>query len=249
MRLNKKYIHGFGVLLLAGIVLISCEKTFDEKIIQQRDLSANSIAKVYIATVGASRNYVYVDSKPQNGSALSSGSVFPSTGYGFFVPDGQRDFLIRDTLTLTTQVPLSFTNVMRGGRNYTIFTYDTISAVKQKTVETAINIPIDTTCRVRFANFAYNGLAVTPAVDIVSLGKNEVVATNLQYTDVTEFIVHPTKIGTEAFQVRLAGTSTVLATSAISILEPKRSYTVVYRGSHRATSGASIRTVSLFLNY
>ncbi|MFN4949305.1 MAG: hypothetical protein ACK5FH_05280, partial [Bacteroidota bacterium] len=80
-------------------------------------------------------------------------------------------------------------------------------------------------------------------------GKNEVVATNLQYTDVTEFVVHPTRIGTEAFQVRLAGTSTVLATSTISTLIPQRSYTVVYRGSHRATSGTSIRAVSVFLNY
>ena len=75
------------------------------------------------------------------------------------------------------------------------------------------------------------------------------VATNLQYTDVTEFVVHPTRIGTEAFQVRLAGTSTVLATSTISTLIPQRSYTVVYRGSHRATSGTSIRAVSVFLNY
>ena len=130
-----------------------------------------------------------------------------------------------------------------------IFTFDTITAPKHKTVRTPITIPTDTTCRVRFANFAYNGVAETPAIDIVSLGKNEIVATNVRYTDVTDFIVHPSRIGTEAFQIRLAGTTTVLATSTVSTLLPQRMYTVVYRGSHRATSGTSIRAASLVVNY
>lgn len=238
------------ITALSGVVLLSsCQKSFDKKLAADYYTGSGSTIQAFIGTVGASRNYVYVDGKPVNGSALTTGNVFPATGYGYGVTSGLRNMMVRDTLSTTTQPQLSFAQNFEIGGNYTVFTYDTITDPKQKTVTTKVVIPTDTTCRVRFANFAYNGLAVTPAVDIVSLGKNEVVATNLQYTDVTEFVVHPTRIGTEAFQVRLAGTSTVLATSTISTLIPQRSYTVVYRGSHRATSGTSIRAVSVFLNY
>ncbi|MFM8806711.1 MAG: hypothetical protein ACKOD1_05050, partial [Sphingomonadales bacterium] len=82
------------------------------------------------------------------------------------------------------------------------------------------------------------------------IGKNEIVATNVRYTDVTEFIVHPSLLGGEGFQVRESGTSNILAsTAAATTLVPKRSYTIVYRGSHRATSGTSTRAVSVFVNY
>jgi len=244
MKVNTKYILSFGVLLLTGIVLVSCEKSFDEKIVQQRDLSATSVAQVYVATVGASRNYVYVDGKPQNGAALSSGSVFPTTGYGFFVPAGQRSFLVRDTLTLTTQVPLSFANVMNGGKNYTIFTYDTISAVKQKTVETAITIPTDTTCRIRFAHFAYSPILM-PNVDIYSFKRMANVFTNVNPTDVSGFIPFASRLS-DTLQVRETGTANVLAQLNGFFGTEKRSYTLVYRGSHR---GPTARFLSSFVNY
>jgi hypothetical protein len=248
MQLNS--LSKLVITAFAGVMILSsCQKSFDKKLAANYYTGSGSTLQAFIGTVGANRNYVYVDGQPVNGAALTTGNVFPTTGYGFSVPSGLRNMMVRDTSSLTTQPQLSFAQNFEIGGNYTVFTYDTISAPKQKTVTTKIVVPSDTTCRVRFANFAYNGLAVTPAVDIVSLGKNEIVATNLQYTDVTEFFVHPTRIGTEAFQVRLAGTTTVLATSTISTLQPQRSYTVVYRGSHRATSGTSIRAVSLFQNY
>jgi hypothetical protein len=248
MQLNS-FFKTVAIAFTEIALLSSCQKSFDKKLAADYYTGSGSTIQAFIGTVGASRNYVYVDGKPVNGAALTTGSVFPTTGYGYGVTSGLRNMLVRDTSSITTQPQLSFAQNFEIGGNYTVFTYDTITAPKQKTVRTNIVIPTDTTCRVRFANFAYNGLAITPAVDIFSLGKNEVVATNLQYTDVTEFVVHPTRIGTEAFQVRLARTSTVLATSTISTLVPQRSYTVVYRGSHRATSGTSIPAVSVFLNY
>jgi hypothetical protein len=157
--------------------------------------------------------------------------------------------LVRDTLSTTTQPQLNFAQNMQAGLYYTTFVYDTITAVKQKTVQTAIVVPVDNSCRIRFANFAYNGLALTPAVDIISLGKNEIVATNVRYTDVTNFIAHPSLLAGEGFQIREAGTSNILATTTTTSLVPKRSYTIVYRGSHRATSGTSTRAVSVFVNY
>lgn len=239
-----------AVAITASTLLLqSCQKSFDKKLAADYYTGTGSTIQVFVGTVGASRNYIYVDGQPVNGSALSTGNLFPGTGFGYSVKSGLRNMMVRDTLSTTTQANLVFAQNFDIGNNYMIFTFDTITAPKQKTVRTPITVPSDTTCRVRFANFAYNGIAQTPAIDIVSLGKNEIVATNVRYTDVTDFIVHPSRIGTEAFQIRLAGTTTVLATSTISTLLPQRSYTVVYRGSHRATSGTSIRAATLVVNY
>lgn len=251
------YSKLFSALLLT-VMASSCTKTFDEKIVLNSDFSNSSVVQVFLATVGASRNYVHVDGAVVTGAALNTtfsstsgytASLFPATGVGHRVPSGLRSILVRDTLSTTTQPQLNFAQNMQAGSYYTTFVYDTITAVKQKTVQTAIVVPVDNSCRIRFANFAYNGLALTPAVDIISLGKNEIVATNVRYTDVTNFIVHPSLLAGEGFQIREAGTSNILATTTTTSLVPKRSYTIVYRGSHRATSGTSTRAVSVFVNY
>lgn len=245
MKLIKHNILGIGFLLVTGIVLVSCEKSFDEKTTQQSDLSATSVVQLYVATVGASRNYIYVDGKPQNGSSISSGGVFPSTAYGFFVPSGYRAFLVRDTLSTSTQVPLSFANIFGGGKNYTVFTYDTITAVKQKTVETSITIPADTTCRVRFAHFAYSP-NLMPNVDIYSFKRMANVFSNISPTDVSGFVPFASRLN-DTLQVRETGTATVLAQLNGFTGTEKRSYTLVYRGSHRGASTA--RFLSSFVNY
>ena len=61
-------------------------------------------------------------------------------------------------------------------------------------------------------------------------------------------MAHPTGLAGEGFQIREAGTSNILAVITTASLVPKRSYTVVYRGSHRNTS-ATGRTATLFVNY
>jgi hypothetical protein len=247
----------FAVAMLA-VMTTSCTKTFDEKTVLVNDFSGSSVVQVFLATVGAARNYVHVDGKLVTGSLLNTtfssttgytASLFPAAGVGHNVPSGLRSFLLRDTLSTTTQLQLNFAQNLEAGAYYTTFAYDTITAVKQMTVRNEMVVPSDNSCRIRFANFAYNGNANTPAVDIISLGKNEIVATNVRYTDVTNFIVHPSLLSGEGFQVRESGTSNILATTTATSLVPKRSYTIVYRGSHRATSGASTRAVNVFVNY
>lgn len=239
-------ITGIFVIALSVFAISSCTKSFDDKLVSDQNYLSTATTQVYVATVGAARNYVYLDSKPVNGAALAAGNLFPSSGVGFSVPAGFRALVIRDTLSTTTQPQLSLGMTFQGGSSYTIFTYDTLSAIKLKVVDTKIVVPSDTSCRIRFANLAYNGVAVTPSIDILSLGKNEIVATSLPYTAVTEFIAHPTALTGEGFQVREAGTSNVLATVTGVSLAAKRSYTIVYRGSHRNSAG---RSVSVFNNY
>ncbi|MBE2229102.1 MAG: DUF4397 domain-containing protein [Chitinophagaceae bacterium] len=248
-------------LLFSAAVLSGCTKTFDEKVSQQRNFSNSSLLQLYNATVGTSRNYIYVDSKPLNGAAIAYGGIFPGTGYGFAVPIGLKNFLIRDTLSTSTQSQLSFAENLQSGRNYTIFMYDTSTATKQKTVETALVIPADTTARIRFANFVYNP-GIIPAVDVYSQNRKQNIFTNIAVTDVTSFIPYASG-QTDTFYIRSTGTNTNLQnlvptpapgtwTDIRVILTPtqKRSYTIIFRGGYRATTStnATVRTLAAFPN-
>jgi hypothetical protein len=245
MKKNQQYILGFCLISTLAMTLVACEKSFDEKISLNSDTPGNTVVQLYMATVGASRNYVYVDGRPQNGAALSSGGVFPTTGYGFMVPSGSRAFLLRDTLSTSTQVPLSFANILDRGKNYTIFAYDTISAVKQKTVITNIVVPTDTTCSVRFAHFAYSP-TLMPNIDLYSFKRAGNVISNIAPTDVSAYVPFASALN-DTLQVREAGTSNVLAQLNGFFPTQKRSYTLVYRGTHRGAT--TVRFLSSFVNY
>lgn len=247
-------------LLGSGLILQSCQKTVDSRLTEQTNFNNSTRAQVYIATVNASRNYVYVDAQQVTGALLTSGGLFPASGAGFKVTPGLKAFLIRDTLGTSTQVPLSFAENMQFDKYYTVFAYDTITAPKQKTVQTDIVIPADTTARLRFANFVYTPNAIT-AFDIFSKKRNANIFTNVQISDVTGFIPYASAV-TDTFYIRPTGSSTNLQnfnpttsvwSDIFATLTPvqKRSYTLVFRGSFRTalTNAAQLRTLSVFTNY
>lgn len=249
MKFQTKIIA--GLCLLAGLFSgISCTKQLPKLVAsQQADFSNSSLVQVYVATVNATRNYVYVDTRAITGATLGSGSLFPSgvATIGANIQPGVRAFLVRDTLPAATQVPLSFATNLNPGNRYTIFLYDTINAPKQKTIQTNIEIPADTTARVRFANFVYSATAV-PAVDIFSKRRAVNLFTNVPTTEVTGFIAIPSAFN-DTIIVRDAGTTNQLA--VLNGLNPtqKRSYTLVFRGRYQSTSGTVARTLSSFINY
>lgn len=242
-----KKIYSYPFLLATVFVLLSgCEKNIRDTTPQKSDLSNNTVVQVFVATVNATRNFIFVDGNQINGAALSTGSLFPGTGLNSFVVDpGLRRFLVVDTQTVktpvTTQVPLSFAENMQVGKNYTIFMYDTITTPKQKTVLTDIVIPSDNSARIRFANFIYNPSAV-PAIDVYSFSQNANVFTNVAVTDVTNFITYPSAVSPDTLYIRETGSLTNILKVPINLTQ-KRSYTLVYRGSHRGT-----RTSTLFIN-
>lgn len=263
MKSIKIKVLGISCSLAIAVSMISCTKSFDEKTTQQTDFSNSSFMQVYMATVGADRNYVYVDGKPVTGTKLILGSAFPSIGYASNVTAGVKSFLIRDTLSTSTQIPLSFAQNFNVAKNYTIFMYDTTTSPKQKTVETNIVIPADTTARIRFANFIYNPVALPSGFDIYSARRQANIFTNVQLTDVTEFIPYATNL-TDTFYIRLTGTTTnlqnlrptpapatLIDVTAIFTPRPKRSYTLVFRGGYRSatTTIATVRTLSVFTNF
>ena len=261
MKFIKAYIPGIALLLFSGSVMVSCTKSFDEKQSQQQDFTNSSIMQVYVATVNASRNFLWVDANRINGASLTTGSIFPTTGYGFNVGGGLRNFLVRDTLSTSTQLPYSFAENLQAGKTYTLFMYDTITSPKQKTVLTNIQVPTDTTARIRFAHFPYSPTEV-PAVDIFSVKRNANIFTNVSLTEVTDFIPIASAV-TDTFYVRPTGTGTNLQnfnpapapgawTNIQAVLTPtiKRSYTLIFRGGYRATTttNATVRSLSVFVN-
>lgn len=228
---------------MIALLMQSCKKEATLALPTQTDLSNSSLIRVYIATVNASRNYVYVDGKPVTGSLLSSGSIFPASGvYASGITPGIKSFLVKDTLTASTQVPLSFSENMQVNKNYTIFMYDTINSPKQKTVLTNYLIPTDTTCSIRFANFIYNP-TIVPAIDVFSFNRNTNIFTNVPVTGVTDFIPYPTRLGVDTLYIRETGTTVnIIKVVTSGVFQDKRNYTLVYRGSHRGTRLASLFT-------
>jgi hypothetical protein len=160
---------------------------------------------------------------------------------------GSRAILIKDTLATTTQVPINLNANLEAGSYYTIFTYDSITNAKSKLVKDVITTPSDTTARIRFAHFAYSTAAI-PNVDVYSTRRAQNIFSNVAITSVTDFI--PFASGTlDTLYVRETGKTTNLAN--INGFSPitKRSYTVIFRGSYRLTTGTAARTLSSFLSY
>lgn len=269
MKLTKILSYS-GLLLVAGMFVAGCKKERGKEVaFEDYDYSNKALVQVINSVLVSARNYVYVDSRPVNGASLAYGGAFPSTPGSFAIASGYRNFLIRDTSNTTTQAQMSFAQNFEPGANYTIFTYDTITQAKQKTVRNNLVIPDDTTARIRFANFIYSP-SLVPAFDIYSKRLNANIFTNVNLTDVTEFIPYASRI-TDTFYIRVAGTTTNLQNyrpptstvagalvDIIAILNPapKRSYTLVFRGGYRATNttlptafttaNPSVRTLAVY---
>lgn len=256
------------VALVAGLAW-GCRKDKGKEVaLENTTFSDKSFIQVYNAVTGSSRNYVYVDGSAVTGATLSLGGLFPSTPATFNVTNGFREFLIRDTLSTSTQFPLSFAENLQAGRYYTIFTYDTTTTAKKKIVTNNIVIPNDTTARLRFANFVYSPNAIPTSFDIYSVKRNAVIFSNVNVTEVTDYIPYASA-ATDTFYIRPNGSSSNLQNvdttgkptilDIRSVLTPTRlrSYTLVFRGSYRAvnnktTTGAAIasaRQLSVFANY
>lgn len=264
MKSIRLYIPGIISILFTGMLIVSCNKTFDEKIALQTDFTNSSTLQIYNTMVNSTRNFLYVDGKVINGGApMTPGTLFPATGSGFSVASGDRAFLVRDTLTATTQLPLSFAQNLKAAKSYTLFMYDTITSAMQKIVENNVVVPADTSCRLRFANFVFSKVAI-PAIDIYSANKKANLFTNVQITDVTNYIPYPSGI-IDTFSVRLTGTNIDLMnitpptplpgnvlTPIRSIFTPsaKRSYTFIFRGSYTTslTTASQVRSLSVFLS-
>lgn len=238
MRTNKLIKHIGLAVVVAGFAW-GCVKEKGKEVAQENTtFTDKSFVQVHNGILNASRNYIYVDAVPVTGTALAYNSLFPSTPSNFSVTEGFRMFLVRDTLSTTTQSQLSFAENLQAGNYYTIFLYDTLTSPKKKIVTNDIQIPADTTARVRFANFIFSRTAV-PNVDIFSLKRSANVFTNVGITDVTSYIPYASALN-DTLYVRETGTTNLLATMNGFNPVQKRSYTLVFRGRYQTTGTTGI---------
>ncbi len=265
----KKIIYTCGAVALIAFIAVSCDKEVGKNVsLENTSFTDKSFVQVYNAIVGSTRNYVYVDASAVTGAALATGGIFPSTPANFSVGNGFREFLIRDTLLTSAQLPLSFAENLQAGKYYTIFAYDTIQTPKKKIVVNNIVIPTDTTARLRFANFVYNSTALPTGFDIYSAKRGAVIFSNVRETEVTDYIPYASAV-TDTFFLRLNGSTSNLQNTdsltkagqvnIIAILTPTRlrSYTLVFRGGWKsafnktaaAAAITSARQLSVFANY
>lgn len=234
------------LLISVAIIYCGCDKETPAVATVSSDFSNAAQVQVFNGTVkSATRNYVYVDGTPVSGVTFSSGGVFPATAYAFNVRAGLRAFLIKDTLSTSTQAALSFGQTMEATKFYTIFMYDTITSPKQVTVTNNIVVPSDTSSRLRFANLIYNTTAV-PNVDVYSYrrGTSAPVFTNIPTTGVTDFIPYASGLTDTLYVYATGTTSPLIVKTLVSSLTPQRSYTAAYNGSYRGT-----KTITTFATY
>ena len=233
MQVNKFIIAG-AVVLTTAVAVLSCRKeTGKEASSEQTSFNNTATIQVYNASIPNAatdprRVYVYVDSKPVTGQSLIFGAAFPASSTGFGIPAGFSPFLIKDTLSASLQPQIAFGENFQANKSYTIFLYDTFTVAKQKTIETNIVVPTDTTARLRFANFIYNPTAVA-GIDIFSKKRNAFVATNLLVTQVTDFIPYASA-SSDSLIVSENGNPGNLLDTLVFNPTRKRSYTLVFRG-------------------
>jgi hypothetical protein len=247
MKLTKTIVAACGILAI--LVIASCTKNVQQKLPETSDFTNTALVQMYNGIINSNRNYIYVDGKPVNGATIAYGSSFP-TSYNFGVAAGPRPFVIKDTLVTSTQQQLAFTSLFNSAKTYTIFTYDTITSPKVLIVPTTIEIPRDTTARVRFANFVWWKTGTPSAVDIFSKKRNANIFTNIAPTQVTEFIPYASA-SSDSLIVRNTGTMVALDTATFTFTQ-RRSYTLVFRGryANNEAGGATFpRTLSSFINY
>ncbi|HET9056783.1 MAG TPA: hypothetical protein VFN30_08050 [Chitinophagaceae bacterium] len=243
---TKQIYQTLFLALLTIVLLPACKKTIEKKLTEQYNLSQKATIQVYNGTINSAKNYVYADNKPVTGSILAYGSAFPAS-YGFTVDAGTVSVLIKDTSSTTTQTPLTISQFWAPNAFYSVFTYDTITAAKQKTVLNDIEVPDDTTARLRFVNLIHSKTAI-PSVDIFSIKRNGNVFTSIPTGTVTGFLRYAAELS-DTLLVRETGTTNLLFQLNGLNLARKRSYTLVFRGRYQSTSGTLARTLTSFLTY
>lgn len=262
MKLLKNIFLALAVIAIL-ILVDACRKPYSYIQNVDTDLSNNSsTAQIFGACARMARNYAYVDGKQVSGSTLAFGGVFPGAAYSITLTPGAHSILLKDTLSTTLQVPVTYSQVFDLGKFYTLFLYDTTASPKVLAVKNDIIIPLDTSCRLRFANFIYNPTPVAnvdvyafrniPGTPVFAAGNpvltgNTPIFTNIATNTVTDFIPFAS-LRTDTLYVVATGTTTpIIAKQLVQSLTPTRSYTSAYIGSFR--SAATGKSVTTFATY
>ncbi len=178
---------------------------------------------------------------------IGLGGTYPaSNGYAtVFRESTTADMFVRLALgtppaTVRDSFLFSFKPVMQLRKYYSFFFCDSINRPGTiLTTEDDIRLPGGPNLyRIRFANMIPNPPSATPAVDLYSTLSNSVIFSNIRFKQVTQFLELPrnsvSTAFTDTYQIRWAGTTTVIGTLAVQ-LNNQMSVTLVARGFNGAT--------------
>ncbi|MGV3766189.1 MAG: DUF4397 domain-containing protein [Chitinophagaceae bacterium] len=247
---SNKFIP-FGSAVLAAVMLFSCTKEFREKTPMADDLSDSATIKIFNASVSSVRNQLIINDVLTLRTVFAYNSTWPTSAAnaGFVVSPGQKSIVIKDSNATSTQPVQNITLGAEAGKSYSIFLYDTVTAMKNKLVVNDIVIPADTTSRLRFANFSFRRATPAPAIDVYSFSRKQLIFTNVPLNDVTGYISYPS-LTSDTLAILPAGTTDTLVKLNGYSTTPKRSYTLVFRGVYTVTgTGATARGVSSVTDY
>jgi|SRR5690606_24090462 len=247
MSLNKIIKTGLGVTVSA-LLLASCTKdnSNSSRADEIRDFGNMARVQIYNAALGTQRTFAYADAERLNGAAfIYSNTAHSGSGLTHALPAGLHAMVVRDTLGSSVQPQISFAQDFQANTQYTIFLYDTMNAIKQKTFAANIVRPTDGQARVRFANFAFLKGATPPNVDVFSKNLNGNLVSDVPYSELSGFMTVVPDV-TDSLYVREAGTTTNLVGGAFTF-RPNEHYTVVFRGRY-APGTTFVRTLASFIN-
>lgn len=209
----KKYLLSFSTLLAAAFFLVSCEKNDDEN--------------ASLMIVNASPNSTAIDASA-NGSVIVSNLAYPNNSGYKTVAAGQANIIVTQTGT-STQI-LNGTLGMAANTHYTLYVID--SAHERKATYTQDNLaaPASGKAKVRLLHLSPNA----PNVDITVNGSASSAFTNRSFNDIGSNTTFHNYTEVDAaglnLQVKLAGSSTVLATIPTITLQAGKIYTLIIKG-------------------
>lgn len=239
----------FLYLTLIGLILtgFSCTKEFTPLVENEPDFTSRAHVKFVNFVMGSLRNYVFADNKYVSGTASAYTNVYPSNSGSYMsLPTSVKTLTVRDTLATTRQNVVSIPTTLEANAYYTLFTYDSLTNAKAKMIRDWIEIPSDTTARIRFAHFGYSTVAI-PNVDVYSSRLKANVFSNVTATNITDFIPYASRVS-DTLYIRATGTTTNLVTLNNFSAAAKRSYTIALRGSMRLSSGTLARAATTVLH-
>ena len=157
----KKTIYPAIIICVMGLaLLIACTKDIHDTTPLVPNYNQLATVQLYNATLNTQRNFVYVNGNPIIGAPLvytqttATNATHTGSGFVYALKPGTMNFIIRDTSSTATQPELVFVNDFQANKFYSIFTYDSVNAIKQITVPTTITIPDTGLARVRFTNLS-----------------------------------------------------------------------------------------------
>ena len=164
--------------------------------------------------------------------------TYPSNDYALLAPyDNNLRIRVAQNATVSPGVFFDLGKIkFEEGKNYSVFLVDSFPTVTTLVLNDDLknfNSIGDSTYRARFVNTIFGA----PAVDIFSVRENAVLASNIPYKGYTDFKDLKVWSTADEMQLRIAGTSTILAKLAFT---PKiqKTYTLFARGRFGSTTAA-----------